>query len=503
MSKKFLRELDKVFDSFQDTLKQYGKSDILFEAFYGKFVSFFYGNLISNFFSNLTQENVVEYNLPKGKISIIKKKYTSFRKDVNSALTASKFERVIDEKYYKAFKARLRKYFPAFFKIVEFIEKEVDYRNAKNYLNEKRKLLKASRKETLAFNDIFMTQIVEGFIKHKKCLPSQTVLSKISRKLIQDFVFSSSEGIMKHLRKTSDAMLKEQKKTNEYYDKRRYERWKIPIDLFECLIRVSFESGEAHRYKLLKNLVCKSYPYKLDALVKIHARAIQTANEILVLLKAGYPDGANARWRCLHELAVISFFLKDSRDEVSRRYLEHDFIKRYKEAQDYKTYYSKLGYAPLGKKTYSDLARIKRKLYSKYNDRFQDEYGWIPSSILCDRNFRALEKHVKLDSLHPFYNLSCGAIHGGARGFYRMGMMEQDKALLVGASNYGLADPLQNSSVSLGHITVCLLNLEPDFESLTQMQILRKYIVDIANQSVEVQRKIERDEKLLKKRQKR
>ena len=106
------------------------------------------------------------------------------------------------------------------------------------------------------------------------------------------------------------------------------------VDLFECLIRVSLESASGHRSKLLINPVCKAYPYKLNAIVKIQARAIQIANEIFILLKAGYPDGANARWRSLHELAVISFFLKDSPDEVSQRYLEHELIKRFKDAKD-------------------------------------------------------------------------------------------------------------------------------------------------------------------------
>jgi hypothetical protein len=39
---------------------------------------------------------------------------------------------------------------------------------------------------------------------------------------------------------------------------------------------------------------------------------LQIFNEILVLLKSGYADGANSRWRSLHELAVISFFLLDN-----------------------------------------------------------------------------------------------------------------------------------------------------------------------------------------------
>ena len=58
--------------------------------------------------------------------------------------------------------------------------------------------------------------------------------------------------------------------------------------------------------------------------------------------------------------------------------------------------------------------------------------------------------------------------HGGAKGFYRLGLTTeyQKKILLVGPSSYGLADPIQNTVISLTHITVCLLFLVPDIENL-------------------------------------
>jgi hypothetical protein len=225
---------------------------------------------------------------------------------------------------------------------------------------------------------------------------------------------------------------------------------------------------------------------------------LHISNEILILLKSGYADGANARWRSLHELAVISFFLLDNNNDVSKRYLEHVIIKNFKEAEDYRKYCKKLGYLPIERKEFNKIKKEKEKICRKYSDRFQDDYGWIPRSILSNRNFRALEGHVKLDKLHPLYNLSCDSVHGGAKGFYRLGLMDdyQNKILLAGASNYGLADPLQNTAISLLHITICLLNLEPDFESITQMQIMMNYTSEIGIKSVSIQKQIEKEESL-------
>jgi hypothetical protein len=62
----------------------------------------------------------------------------------------------------------------------------------------------------------------------------------------------------------------------------------------------------------------------------------------------------------LHELAVISFFLKDSSDEISQRYLEHDVMRIFKDAKDYKKYHKKLGYPPFSRKEFN---AIKKRVY--------------------------------------------------------------------------------------------------------------------------------------------
>jgi hypothetical protein len=70
----------------------------------------------------------------------------------------------------------------------------------------------------------------------------------------------------------------------------------------------------------------------------------------------------------------------------------------------------------------------------------------------------------------------------------------QDKILLAGASNYGLADPLQNTAISLLHLNICLLNLEPDFETIMHIQVMNSYIDEIGIKAVSIQKQIEKDE---------
>ena len=67
----------------------------------------------------------------------------------------------------------------------------------------------------------------------------------------------------------------------------------------------------------------------------------------------------------------------------------------------------------------------------------------------------------------------------------------QNKILLIGPSNYGLADPLQNTAISLMHITNCILSLEPDFESLLNMHVISNYVKTIGEKAVKIQKNIE------------
>ena len=495
MDNKYYEEFDKVYLVIRETLSNYSKSTILQNYFLNAFESLFYGTLIDNFFINLNQKNIKESNLPKGQIGNIKNKYKDIRKDVKLALVLSLKDKKIDEKYYNNFKIKIENDFPEFQKVISEIEKEIEFEKAKEYLEKREEEIINLGKPDTDFDTSFITSILEVYIKKEKRFPIDKKFDELINIVVKESLPKLSHEIFKSLNKYGKKMLDDQRKYQKSFEKRLYERWKIPFDLLEGLIRISLESGEEQTNKLRKT-TDNTNNFKQEALIKIHARALQISNEILVLLKSGYADGANARWRSLHELAVISFFLLHNDNDVSKRYLEHRIIKTFKEAEDYRAYYKKLGYPPIEIKKFNKIKKEKEKICKKYDDRFQGDYGWIPSSLLKDRHFRPLEKLVKLDKLRPFYNFSSNSVHGGARGFYRLGLMDdsQDKILLAGPSNYGLADPLQNTAISLLHINICLLNLEPDFETIMHLQVMNSYIEEIGKKAVSIQKQIEKDE---------
>lgn len=495
MKEIFNQKIEIKYESIKEYLNKFNKSEIMQNYFVIALKSFFYSNLIHNFFLDLNQQNVIEYNLPKGKIREIKKKYKKLQKDIKLSLCLTSPDKKIDESYYLNFKARLNKDYPDFSKLLSEIEKEIDIKKTKEYLNKKVKAIKNFGKSDKDIHSLYLTSNLEAYVKLEKKLPLGESLTKLIRIATKKGLLEISKSITKDLMKNNKNMLNLQRMSQKKFEERLYKKWEKPIDLLECLIRVSLESGEKFKEKL-KNRSDITDHSKYEALIKIHARAIQISNEILVLLKSGFADGANARWRTLHELAVISIFLSNNNNDVAKRYLEHEFVMKFKEAEAYKKHYRKLGYTPLDRKEYNKLKRKKKNLCKKYNDKFQDNYGWIPNSILHKRNFMKLEKHVKIDRFRPLYKFSCASTHGNSRGFYRLGLMDiyQDKLLLVGSSNYGLADPINNTSMSLRFVTNCLSVLEPDFETIIQMNVLKIFVDEVGPASYNIQKKIEDNE---------
>jgi hypothetical protein len=221
-------------------------------------------------------------------------------------------------------------------------------------------------------------------------------------------------------------MLMERRGYQRAFEDRLERRWRKPLDLLEMFYVVALESGEAFNSKhrkeasLNKDLI-------FEALTRIHARGCQIFFEIMTLLKSGLADGAIARWRSLHELAVISLFLNEHGSAVAERYLAHIAIENYKEMVVYQKHCKKLGYEPLTRKVIQRLKRVKNISCAKYGQDFYSDYGWVPDRILSDRNFKEIEKSIKMDRWRPFYKMACINVHAFAKSLkFRLGLIQDN-----------------------------------------------------------------------------
>ena len=484
---KYYNSLDSIFSTFTELLNQYSKSEILQNYYYDIFVSIFYAELIRNIFANINPENIQEMKLSSNIKIKFENEYAETIKDIELTISGDyETEPFINETYYANFKNKVKLDFPELSELINEIENIIDMEYAYNYLSIKKEEIKEAGILDADFDQNILSSAIESLIPIKGFFPDGKYLAEIISK---KFLPEMSEEWFNSIENNSEEFLNEQREFRITYEKDMiYGKWDTSLDLFELMINFSLEHGKYHVNKVNKEK--NKEDYKFIALTLIHARGIQISNEILALLKAGFPDGANARWRSIYELAVISFVLLNNKQEVSKGYLDHETMITFKDAKVYQKYHNRLNVDPLEKKVIDSLNKTQKKLIEEYGKEFKQDWGWIPESISKNKNFRALAEYAEMDHLYPYYKLSSAAVHGLSRGFYRLGLREdcQQKFLVCGSSNYGLEDPIQNAAISLSQITTCLLNVETNFENQLIILTMQKFIEEIGNASVKIKK---------------
>jgi hypothetical protein len=341
----------------------------------------------------------------------------------------------------------------------------------------------------------FYSTLFEALEKSGKAIDvreSQKLIGEVMRK----FLPQTADLLLKAIESQSPQILITRRRYALKFEKRLMEKWKVPIDLLETLLGISIELGaefnEAHRWE-----ASKSNDFLFDVLTRQHARSCQIGHEILALLKSGLADGALARWRTLHEIVVVSFFIQKHGQDVAKRFLSYIVVETRKEARIYQKYCHRLGYEPLRDKELKEIEQRVNDMLRTYGEDFDQENGWVPKNISKDRTFAEIEKSAQFDHLRPYYRMACNNVHSGSKGMkFRLGLIPTvgKELLLAGPSNYGLADPGQCTAISLHQMTALLLSTRPTIKRLIGMKIMEKLVNETCLAFTKVQSEIEKEE---------
>jgi len=252
--------------------------------------------------------------------------------------------------------------------------------------------------------------------------------------------------------------------------------FKKGFDFLQIFIDLNKYCGKTN-LELYEDKIDKTDSIKQMLLFRIQSRACQVATEIQSLLRFGYPDGAFARWRTIHELSVIFITLFENPVRVSEMFLDYSVIERLKRAKDFEEQRVKINWPPLDNEKLDELYKDKENLIEKYGKEYTNNYGWTLDLLpKGKRNFKELEKLVGLDYMRPFYSWSNDNVHPGISGLItRMGQIENGRTSylkMAGPSFYGLADPAQFTSSSMLLITDKILESNWDFESQVMYSLL-------------------------------
>ncbi len=331
-------------------------------------------------------------------------------------------------------------------------------------------------------------KIVQKLIDSNEPISDQFVNEKVD-----EFIKESNFEYLKQIKKNERITLDTNRKHIKGFEDRLFKRWKQAFDVFEILIQICIQSGN-----YLKNSASLEQREGVFFFVifKLHTRAIQIANEILILLKGGFSEGALTRWRSLHEIVVTAHYIREGGCELAIRYLDHSNIINYKEAIEYNEKAKFMGFNTIPDKDIESLTEIKDNLIEKYGDKFKKDYGWTINDE--DWNFMLIEKKVKLDHLRPHYKNASNFVHGNSKGILTKPSILKEELLmsviLTGGTNYGLSYPGQNAAISLGQINTLFLNFSESFEKLKFMNATNVYVEKCKEVFIKIDKEIEKEE---------
>jgi hypothetical protein len=264
--------------------------------------------------------------------------------------------------------------------------------------------------------------------------------------------------------------------------RRLWKLWKKPLDGLEMLVSLSAGLGDDINEQAREKSSRARFS-RVDVLTRLHGKACQTAREISTLLRAGYADGAIARWRSLHEISVTMLFLSERGSDVLYRYINHQSVDAWRSAVEHEANAEQMNYPKLTKDELGELKERRDSMVSRYGEPFGTDYGWAAKALNNKKpTFRDIEKAVSLSHWRTEYKRASLNVHAGVRGaFVRLGSLDNG-LVLAGASNVGLDTPGTNTAISLMQANAVLLKLEPELDRIITMHAMAQLVEQIGLQ---------------------
>jgi hypothetical protein len=281
------------------------------------------------------------------------------------------------------------------------------------------------------------------------------------------------------LRERRAETLAEHREIREGFERRLQEIWGLALDALEAVIIVAFEAGELVSKEEGSDAITDDP--QLAAIIRLHARACLVASEILALLRSGHAAGALARWRTLHELAVVALFIRDRNRQTAERYLVHADVRIVGRLDAYQQFAEKLGDFRLTPEEEQAIRDRRAAILEHVSDPrdFATDWGWAgPIDGNTRPKFEHLMAAVHLEHWRPWVDLAHYPVHASSAGLTNV-LGTDGNMLLAGASNAGLADVGHQAAIALQLATLALLNYRLKAERSVELVALSELVADV------------------------
>ena len=323
-------------------------------------------------------------------------------------------------------------------------------------------------------------------------LSDEEIHSLVQEKILEGVGLLSAE-VYTSLTNDAPDMLKEERAQAVAFERRNRGRWKKPLDLLKIMVRVVQESGEG---------LCQEWAVEPDnreqlfsALNRLFVKALVITREAICLMEAGFADGALARWRSLHEVAVIASFLSKFGEQAAARYIASFTFASRSAMKNINEYAHRAGMKQYSAKELSAADDRCNELDSLFGKGIDKDYGWARDALGVAHDARvtffSIEQAVALDHWRPRYRWASQNVHSNySPPRSSLGMVEAKEEIhLVGPSNSGMVDPLHMTAISLGIVASAFLSTWPNMDRLVVLNFLSRISEEIGPVALEVEAK--------------
>lgn len=303
----------------------------------------------------------------------------------------------------------------------------------------------------------------------------EQVLERIFTSLKEFVVKKSAENLSEAWKKDSHRLLEIRRKDANYFQSLLDSVWRKPLFLLEMLIDISRDLVTKFLEEIAEN---PKDEISHIALQQLTLRGLQVADEIYLLLKNGYADGAEARWRTLSEIMVVTVFIGEHGPETAKRYLAHSVITNHKEIRELINTYSPEEWDEDEYKYYLDelkkLEKLKTIMIEEYGNSFKNDFGWA-AHIVENPSIRTLEKAIGLHQNRPRYMSANRNVHSGSESIQeRLGNNPFSDSIATGQSTFGIAEPGRQTAFALCRLVSVLILKRPSLDHQAELKALLK-----------------------------
>jgi hypothetical protein len=271
--------------------------------------------------------------------------------------------------------------------------------------------------------------------------------------------------------------------------------WAKPLDALHMLVALCAQEGDAFNIAHLKSKRTRD-AVKNQAIARLHIRACRIANEILLLLEHGHTEGAQARWRTLHEVTITATVIAEGGNALAQRYFDHEAIDRKKALDDHRRAAEAAGTTSLGSRETAAIEREERRIVAKYDKQFRGMYGWASGQLGLPREpqFHHLQEVAGSLSMKLRYRLSSFDIHASPNALSQPVHQWDPTTHIPGVFSAGFEGPGVDTAQAIVQITALLYPMPLNLDQLAFMMALTQLRDETALSWQKVEQRIARQQ---------